>query len=187
MKTYIIIILILLGITIIINASQSEEQEYEFTCQDSVYTFSFNFVVKAEADSLLNLIYDFSKITEYSQGVKSLEMVRQSENWYEVAFLYQNLLILENRSLWRRSIDRENNIITFEMLINKNNISFIPELQSSHGYYQISTEDDSCRIELFQECCLKPGILKSFYLKKAEKEAVKFMHVFKGFIAKNCE
>ncbi|MCF7920162.1 MAG: hypothetical protein K9N06_09655 [Candidatus Cloacimonetes bacterium] len=161
--------------------------EYEFIQDDSSYSFRSRIAVKATPECLLNLIYDFTRIPEYSVGVKSLEMVNEGENWYDVSFIYQNLLLLKNYSLWRRTMQREKNRIFFEMLDNSNNLSFIPELLASHGYYQILPEEDGCIVEIYQQCILQSCLIDGVYIHKAEEEAKKFMEVFREFLIRNCE
>jgi len=184
---YKIIIVILLCFSIILYGSKKKELDYEFIQEDTYYSFRGSFFVKAEPDSLINLIYDFKNISKYASGAKSIELVRQGENWYEVTFTYRRLLIFENRSTWRRTLKRDEHKIVFEMISNRNNLNIIPEMLSSTGYYQIRPEKEGCRVEYFQECKLKPGLLKNIYINKAEKEAIKFWGVFKEYIERTCD
>ncbi len=183
---YKIFMLILLSLPVILFGSDTD-YDYEFVREDSCCSFRGNFTVKAEPDNLVELIYDFDKIKEYTVTVKSLELVRRGEDWYEVAFTYQDLLVFENQSIWRRTINRAEKIIVFEMISSWNNSNIIPELLSSTGYYQFKPAKEGCLVEFFQECRLKPGLLNEAYYNKAEKDGIKFLSVFKDFIEQNCD
>ncbi len=181
------IMLILLSLPVILSGSSDNGYDYEFIRADSCCSFRGDFIVKAEADSLVELIYDFDKIAEYAVTVKSLELVRRGEDWYEVAFTYRDLLVFENQSIWRRTINRAEKIIAFELISSWNNSNIIPELMSSTGYYQFKPAKEGCLVEFFQECRLKPGLLNEAYYNKAEKDGIKFLSVFKDFIERNCD
>jgi hypothetical protein len=186
-NSYKIIIAAVLSLPVMLYGSNKKEFDYEFIQKDTYYSFRGRFIVKAEPDCLINLIYNFKNISKYSSGAKSIELVRQGENWYDVTYPYRKLLIFENQSTWRRTLKRDEGKVVFEMISSKNNLSIIPDVIYSAGYYQIKNEKDSYRVEYFQECQLKPGLLKSTYINKAKKEAIKFLQEFKEYIEKTCD
>ena len=73
------------------------------------------------------------------------------------------------------------------MISNRNNINIVPEMLSSTGYYQIRPEEEGCRVEYFQECKVKTGLLKDIYINNAKKEAIKFLQEFKEYIERTCD
>jgi len=182
-----IIIAALLSLPILLCGSKKKELDYEFIQEDTYYSFRGSFIVKAEPDCLINLIYDFKNISKYASGAKSIELVRQGENWYEVTFTYRKLLFLENQSTWRRTLNRHENKVVFEMISNRNNLNIVPEMLFSTGYYQIRPEKEVCLVEYFQECKITPGFLKDTYINKAKKEAIQFLRVLKEYIEKTCD
>lgn len=186
-KKHSIIILILLIIPVILSTDEDTEFDYEFIQADTCCSFQGSFRVNCQPEVLIDLIYDYDKISEYSLGVKTLELVRQGENWYEIAFTYHDLLVLENRSVWRRTLKRNENTIEFELISNWNNTDIIPELLSSTGYYKLKSENNECLVEIFQECKLNRSLLNEAYFKKVKKEGTQFLKVFKDFIEKNCD
>ena len=179
---YKIFVVALLSLPILLYGSEQKEFDYEFIQEDAYYSFRGSFFVKTDPDCLINLIYNFKNISKYSSGAKSVELVRQGENWYEVTFIYRKLLIFENQSTWRRILKRDEGKVVFEMISSKNNLSIMPDVIFSAGYYQFKNEKDSCRVEYFQECKLKPAILKGTYIRKAKKEAINFLQQFKEYI-----
>jgi hypothetical protein len=184
---YKIIIVALLSLPILLYGSKKKEFDYEFIQEDTSYSFRGSFNIKAKPDCLINLIYNFKNISNYTLGAKSIELVRQGENWYAVTFIYRKLLIFENQSTWRRTLNRDEYKVVFKMISNRNNSNIIPEMLSSTGYYQINPEKEGCLVEYFQECKLKPGFLKNTYINKAKKEAIRFLRVLKKYMERNCD
>ena len=181
------IIVSLLSLPILLYGSRERELDYEFIQEDTCYSFRGSFIVKAEPDCLINLIYNFKNISKYALGAKFIELVRQGENWYDVTFTYRKLLIFENQSTWRRTLNRHEYKIVFKMISNRNNLNIMPKMLSSTGYYQVRPEKEGCRVEYFQECKLKSGFLKDIYINKAKKESIIFLHEFKEYIEKTCD
>jgi hypothetical protein len=186
-KFYHGILVALLSLPIILPGSQNNEFDYEFIQDGNCYSFRGSFIVQAERDCLIDVIYNFEHISKYTAGAESIELVRQEENRYEVTYTYRKFLILENKSTWRRTLKRDEQKVIFEMISTKNNVSFMPQLLSSSGYYQIKPENEGYQVEYFQECKLKPGLLKSTYINQAKKEAIKFLQEFKEYIKKTCD
>jgi len=186
-KLYKKILVLALGLPILLPGSQEKGLDYNFIQNSNYYSFQGSFIVKAEFDCLINVIYDFEHISKYTSGAKSIEVIRQGENWYEVTYTYRKLIIFENRSTWRRILERDEGKVVFEMISSKNNLNIIPEVLSSTGYYQVKPEKEGHRVEYFQECKLKPGILKNSYINQAKKGAIKFLREFKEYIEKTCD
>ena len=184
---YKIFIAALLILPILVYGSMKKELDYEFIQADNYYSFQGSFIIIAEADCLINLIYNFENISKYSSGAKSVELGRRGENWYELTFTYRNFLFLENKSTWRRTLNPDEHKVDFELISNRNNLNIIPKMLSSTGYYQIHHEKQGCRVEYFQECKLTPGLLKYAYINKAKKEAIKFLQEFKEYIEKTLD
>jgi len=177
-----IVIVTLLSLPIPLYENQKKEVNYEFIQQDTYYSFQGSFFVKADPDCVINLIYNFQNISQYSLGAKAIAIGRQGENWYEVTFTYRKLLILENQSSWRRTLNRDKHKIVFTLISSRNNLNIVPTLLSSTGYYQIRPEKEGCLIEYFQECILSPGPLKGTTINEAKKEAIEFLRVLKEYI-----
>jgi len=181
------ILVVLLSLPVILPGIQKKGLDYEFIQNSNYYSFQGSFIVTAEFDCLINVIYDFEHISKYTVGAKSIEITRQGENWYEVTYIYRKLIIFENQSTWRRTLKRDEGKVVFEMISSKNNLNIMPEVLSSTGYYQVKPEKEGHQVEYFQECELKPGILKNTYINQAKKEAIKFLREFKDYIERTCD
>ena len=86
----------LLSLSIILFGSQKNDLDYEFIQDGNCYSFLGSFIVQAERDCLIHVIYDFEHISKYTAGAKSIELDRQGEDWYEVTYTYRKFLIFEN-------------------------------------------------------------------------------------------
>lgn len=185
-KSYRAYIVALLSVPVLLYGSTKNEPDYEFYVDDSCYSFRGSFIVKAELDCLISVVYDFEHISKYASGAKSIELVRQAENWSVVTYTYRRFIIFKNKSTWRRTLNRENHEVVFLMISSENNINIMPDLLSSSGYYQIRLEEECYRVEYFQECKLVPGFLKDSYINKVKKEAIEFLLEFREYVEKTC-
>ncbi len=181
-----IIIPALLTVPFVVFGGQEKEFDYEFKQEDTYYSFRGSFLVHAESDSVIDVIYDFNNLSEYTLGAQSIELIQQGDTWYDVCYTYRKLFVIRNKSIWRRTLKQDEQKIVFEMLSSKNNLKIVPELISSTGYYYIIKEKDRCRVEYFQECMLKPGFFKKAFINEAKKEAIIFLHEFKKYIERKC-
>ncbi len=181
-----IIIPILVSLPIVVSGSQEKDFDYEFIQEDTYYSFRGSFLVKAESDYLIDLIYNFNNISDYA-GAQSVELIQQGDNWYDVSYTYRKLFVLENTSTWRRTLKPDEHKIVFEMLSSENNLKIMPEVISSTGYYQIIKEKDRCWVEYFQECLVKPVFFRRAYIAEAKQEAMTFLHEFKTYIERKCD
>lgn len=182
-----ILIPALLSLPIVLSGSPEKEFDYEFIQEDNYYSFRGSFHLHAESDCVIDVIYDFHNLSEYTLGAQSVERIQQGDNWYDVSYTYRKLFVLKNKSTWRRTLKRDEQKIVFNMLSSENNLEIMPELISSTGYYQIIMEKDGCRVEYFQECKLKPGFFKNMYINMVKQEAIKFFHEFKKYIERQCD
>lgn len=180
------ILIALLSLRIILSGNQKNEFDYEFIQEGNSYSFLGSFIVQAEQDCLIDVIYNFEHISKYTAGAESIELVQQGENWLEVTYTYRKFLIFENKSTWRRTLRWDENKVVFEMRSSENNMSIMPQLLSSTGYYQLKPEKEGCRVEYCQECQLKTGLLKTAYMNQAKKDAIKFLREFKEYIEITC-
>lgn len=181
------IIPVLVSLAIVVSGNQEKNFDYEFIQEDTYYSFRASFLVKAESDYLIDLIYNFNNISEYTLGAQSVELIQQGDNWYDVYYTYRKFFIFENESTWRRTLKPDEHKIVFEMLSSENNLKMMPEVISSTGYYQIIKEKDHCRVKYFQECLLKPGLFRRAYIAEAKQEAMTFLHEFKTYIERKCD
>ena len=92
------IIVFLSIIPTLLSGGDKKDFEYEFIRTDSSYSFLGSFVVKVDYDCLIDVVYKFEHISKYTSGAKSIKLLKQGENWYEVEYTYRRLLFFENKS-----------------------------------------------------------------------------------------
>lgn len=181
------IIVFFLALLIPISENIGQELNYEFVQKENYYSYTANLFIAADPDCLIDLIYNFENISKYSSGAKSIELVQHHESGYDVTFIYQKLIFIENESTWRRTLSPDKRKIAFEMLPNETNISWVPQIIYSSGYYQITSIENGSLVEYYQECELEHGALQDMYIRKAKKEAIQFLNTFEHFLSNNCD
>ncbi|MBN1352528.1 hypothetical protein JXJ21_24225 [candidate division KSB1 bacterium] len=158
---------------------------YEFIHDDSCFSFRGSFVIDAELDCMIHILYDFKHLKKLISGADSIVLIQQGNDWYDVCYVYEKLFFT-NRSIYRKTLKIEEQKVVFKMISNRQNTSLFPNVLSSSGYYQIKCESTGYAIEYFQECKITFSILKDFYIKKAKKESTKFMLELKKYVERIC-
>jgi len=161
--------------------------EYEFIQEDTFYSFRGSFLIKAKIECITNVSFDFDQKIQYTLGAKSIRLVRQGVNWYEVSYTYQKFFFIENTSNWLITLIPEKNKIVFKMISNQSNIKIADIVLTSMGYYQFRPENNGFRIEYLQECHLKSSPLTKTYISGAKKDAIKFLLDYKEYMERTCE
>lgn len=180
------ILLLWISIPVLVDGGSIQELKYDFHQEDSSYSFHGSFIVKADLDCLISLVFEFEHISKYASGAKAVELIRQEDSWAEVSYTYRRFLFFENKSIWRRTLYREKNELIFEMISSENNLRIMPDMLSSIGYYRISEQEGGYQIEFFQECSLSTDCLKESYIRTVRKEAIEFLLEFREYVEKTC-
>ena len=76
-----IIIPALLSVPFVVSGSQEKEFDYEFNQEDTYYSFRGSFLVHAESDSVIDVIYDFNNLSEYTVGAQSVDLFVKMKNF----------------------------------------------------------------------------------------------------------
>ena len=158
---------------------------YEFNHVDSCYSFRGSFVIKAEFDCLISVLYDFKHLKNFISSAHSIILIQQGENWYDVCYTFKKFFFT-NKSIYRKTLKLEEQKIVFKMISNRQNTNLFPKVLSSSGYYRIKCESTGYAIEYFQECKIKSTFLKNMYIKKAKKESTKFMLELREYVERTC-
>jgi len=182
-----VILFVLLSLSVVFSDDQNDNLKIEFIQNGNHYWFRGCFIVRATSECLMDVMYNFKHLSEYAIGASSIEWVRNGDNCYEVTYTYRIFVIFENKSTWRRTLSNEEQKVIFEMISSENNISLMPQLLSSSGYYQIKREQVGYQVEYFQECTVKPGPLKNSYIAMAREKAHEFLSELKKYIEETCD
>jgi hypothetical protein len=170
------------------HAQESDKSGFEhvFEQKESSYSFRGNFLLDADSVSVLELIYLFENIPAYTPDIISCKLVQESNQGYDVVYLYKKLMIFKNESKWRRTLHRDEGKIEFNLLSSYSNMSILPEIISLSGYYKVSSLNGRCQVEYFQETELEPGKLQKIYTNEVRKSLIKFLKEIKEYLEDQC-
>jgi len=93
-----------------------------------------------------------------------------------VRFSYDRFLF-KHISKYLRTLSKDNNTVTFELIENELHKSILPKVLASKGYYKIKSHEQKATIEYFQEVVLENNYINrfyQFYLYFVKNEALKF-------------
>lgn len=164
--------------------------EYEFIQEATFYSFQGSFYIKADIECITNVSFDFDQKIKYTLGAKSVKLVRQGVNWYEISYTYQKFLFfffIENTSNWFMELIPEKNKIFFDMISSQTNIEIADIVLTSQGYYQFRPENNGFRVEYYQEAYLKSNLFTKLYISAAKKDAITFLLNYKEYMEKKCK
>jgi len=165
---------------------KGQDVRYEFVQNGSGYSFRGHFVVDAARECVIDVLFDFDHMSKFTPDAKSIEMVQQGHDWYDVTYTYRRFLIFQNQSTWRRTLAKNEGEIAFELLSSRNSRGIMPDITSSTGYYRVRDEGDRQAVEYFQECALGAGSLNARYIAEARKTAVEFLQGLEDYLAGAC-
>jgi hypothetical protein len=128
---------------------------------------------------------DFDHLKRLQSNLDSVELIRRDSHSYEVRYSYQKLF-LKAKTTFRRVLNKEERIVTSEMIGHEQNITSFPKPLVSRGYYRIREDKTGCWFEYFRECEIEPKALDGLYFYIAEKEAINHLYTIKKYIEKTC-
>lgn len=160
----------LLSVPIVVSGNQEQEFEYAFIQEDTYYSFSGSFLVHAESECVIDLIYNFNFQSAHTLGAQFVELLQPGDTWYDVTYTYRKFAIFANRPTWRRTVQPDEHKIMFDMPSSENNLKMMSEVLWSTGNYHIAQENDRCRMKYYQECLQKSGCFNGHISPKRREE-----------------
>ncbi len=167
-------------------AQESDSIYYSFQRTDTSYTFYGRFNVDAEVACVLHIFFNYEHIKELAANDCDVELIEEGENWNRFKYTYRVFPLYKNESLWYRTIDNKNQRVDFKLVLSKNNRTYIPQMISSSGYYQVSQNNGELTMEYFRYCRLTKSFLTPLYLYFIKNKAIAFLPVFEDYIEKQC-
>lgn len=158
---------------------------YELSRNGNLYTFHGSFRTPSGGDCLLSILYDFDHLRKFVTSPNAFSLLQKGINWYDFCCTYR-VLHSENKLIYRKTLKREEQKVTFKMIAGRQNIKLIPEVLSSSGYYEIRPEKDGYQVIYLHQDRLSPSFCRELYLYLAKKEAVKFLQGLKNYVEKEC-
>src|SRR5512141_3531298 len=72
--------------------SLAAERPYTFVQEGQRYTYMFRFVVDASPDEVLDVLYPFPNLQQYSRTASAVELLDEGADWQSVRFTYATWL-----------------------------------------------------------------------------------------------
>jgi hypothetical protein len=170
--------------------TQSQAQDlnnvhYDLIQSGNHYTIRGTFFVRSNPNCLLHIFYDFEHLSHIVTEADSLILLREGEDWYDVAYIY-HCLFLKGRVVYRKTLIQEKMKVSFEMIDSDQRRSLLPKVVSSGGYYEIKPEKDGYRVIYWQEGLVADAWSTNIFFPLLEKETKKFLHGLKDYVERTC-
>jgi hypothetical protein len=172
------IVLLIVIIPLKIYVEEPDDIQYQFTQTDSSYIFYGSFRINAKPECLLEISFNYKHIRALAPDAEEVRLIDQGNNWNQISYTYQKFTLFKNTTVWHRILNEENQRVDFTLVSSENNLSIMPRMTSSKGFYQIKQQGEYCIVEYYQQCQLREGLITKLYLDSAKKEAIKFLHRF---------
>ena len=177
-KIWFTILLLIVIIPLKICVEEPDDVQYKFTQTDSSYTFYGSFRINANPECLLEISFNYEHIRALAPDAEEVRLIDKGNNWNQISYTYQKFTFFKNKTVWHRVLNEENQRVDFTLVSSENNLSIMPRMISSKGFYQIKQQGEYSIVEYYQQCQLREGLITKLYLDSAKKEAIKFLHRF---------
>jgi hypothetical protein len=168
-------------------AGEDENIEYEFILTDSCYSFCGRIKIRADAKCLLDLTFNFNHIRALVPDAKEVLLLDHDSDSCVVQYTFQKFLFFVNTSVWKRVLDKPERKVKFSLVSSENNLSIMPELLYSTGYYHVIQQNGYVVMEYFHECRVTEKSITRLYLNRLKDEAIKFMYRFSDYACEQCK
>jgi hypothetical protein len=145
------------------------------------YTFTFEFVVSASPDEVLDALYPFPSLQQYSRTASEVELLDQGNDWQRVRFTYTTWL-WSMSTTFRREIDRPNHCIRFQMLDAERTGLPVPLPIASSGEYRLDPVDGGVRVTFLQRAETADSLLLRAWMARARSEATLFSRDVESYV-----
>ncbi len=170
--------LLLLQLLLVPSLAVSEVSEsggvtYSFNKKKNGYSFQFQTSFSADPACLLAVVFEYDHLSKFTRNIDKIQLVEGDAVRNIVRFSYDRFLF-KHISKYLRTLSKDNNTVTFELIENELHKSILPKVLASKGYYKIKSHEQKATIEYFQEVVLENNYTNSFYLYFVKNEALKF-------------
>lgn len=161
--------------------SSAADRPYTFIQEGQRYTFTFNFVVDASPDEVLDALYPFPNLQEYSRTASAVELLDEGADWQSVRFTYATWL-WSMSTTFRRDIDRSSHSIRFRMVDAQRTGLPVPLPTASSGEYRLDPVDGGVRVTYVQMAETRDTLLRGPWMARAHTEAIQFSKDLKTYL-----
>ncbi len=173
------LVLLIIGMLPII--IQAAELDGHFSVEDKKYIVDYSFNSTCSESLILNICYDFGHLLNFAaQEHTKIKQIDLNGDQYTVVYEY-NYLFYRNRTTYLKTIEPRTNRINFYMLDFAQNISILPNVVESYGYYEVTSDAQGHAVRYFQETILDTE-LRGFYLTYVRSRTEDFLRKFEDYI-----
>ncbi|MBN1999681.1 hypothetical protein JW935_19155 [candidate division KSB1 bacterium] len=165
-------------------AAQSDDNiSYKFNREHTTYTFSGEFKVDCETDTLLSILYDFEHLKNVAPPQVEVELLEEGENYHTILYNL-SVLFFNNQTVIKKS--RQGHQIDFQMLSSSNVVQPFPKLVSSTGYYKVLQRENGTFVQCYQQTRTNLTIFKYCIASKMRQQAVSLIYTLRDYINNTC-
>jgi hypothetical protein len=166
-------VLLLVAAALVAGSSFAAEPPYTFIREGQRYTFVFKFVVDAGPDEVLDVLYPFPDLKQYSSRSSAVELLESGADWQSVRFTYATWL-WSMSTTFRREIDRPNHCIRLRMIEARRTGLPVPLPTASSGEYRLEPIAGGVRVTYVQMAETRDSLLLGPWMARAHAEAILF-------------
>lgn len=157
------------------------ERPYAFVQQGQRDTFRFEFDVNASPDDVLEVLYPFANLKQYSRTASAVELLDKGQDWQSVRYTYATSL-WSISTTFRREVDRRNHCIRFHMTEARRTGLPVPLPTTSSGEYRLEPIDGGVRVTYEQVAETPDTFLSGPWTARARSEAILFSRDLETYV-----
>ena len=174
-------VLLLVAAGLVAASSSAAESPYTFVREGQRYTFMFQFVVAAGPDEVLDVLYPFPDLKQYSRRANAVELLEAGADWQLVRFTYATWL-WSMSTTFRREIDRPNHSIRFRMIEARRTGLPVPLPTASSGEYRLEPVAGGVRVTYVQMAETRDTLLLGPWMARARSEGILFSQDLETYV-----
>jgi hypothetical protein len=144
------------------------------------YSYSCNFSSTLSRDSALAILFKFDHLVKYSSQMSQMEILSEEKNSYLVSY-YMKYLIYSSRSVYRRTLLEEKDMVVIEMIRLNHNSTVFPQVLDVKIEYRVVPQKSGVHIFYKQKCLFNKSV-NWLYLKILEGKLNESMRELQRYI-----
>ena len=130
---------------------RSSDLSFTLDRVDDLYLFRASVFIKSEPVCVLETIYQFYHLQQLlKEDADVVRLLRQEKDHYDVRLVHKGKLYVID-TVYRRSLQKDQRRVAFELLETKQEGRMIPKILSSKGYYALQTVKGGVKVNYFEE------------------------------------
>lgn len=144
------------------------------------YSYSCSFISTLSKDSVLAILFKFDHLVKYSSQMSQMKILSEEKNSYLVSY-YLKYLIYSSRSVYRRTLLEEKDMVVIEMVKINHNSTVFPQVLDVKIEYRVVPQKNMVQVFYKQKCLLNKPV-NWLYLKILEGKLNESMKELQRYI-----